>query len=128
MRLSFSLSIFKHTLFGSDLYFSDCNPLFYYGNRLRINNSTLNYDLFNVKNCIASPACNQCGADIEDVKHYVLYCPMFAALRNVLLTCAAHLLGIKWCLASDKKKIKWFLYGVSDADFHTNVNLFEYVQ
>lgn len=53
---------------------------------------------------------------------------MFAALRNVLLTSTAHLLDKNWCLASDEKKIKWLLNGVSYADFHTNVNLFKYVQ
>ena len=60
--------------------------------------SALNYDLF-TKNCSVSPACKYCNASIEDAKHF-LYCPSFAALRNILLASAAHLLGVKWLAAS----------------------------
>ena len=36
----------------------------------------------------ASPICD-CGVDSESVKHCSLYCPKYAAQRNVLLTSAA---------------------------------------
>ena len=35
-----------------------------------------------------SPICD-CGVDSESVKHCSLYCPRYAAQRNVLLTSAA---------------------------------------
>ena len=58
--------------------------------------SALNYHLFQ-KNCCPSPACALCDASIEDAKHYFLYCPSFAALReNPLLTSAERLLGNRW--------------------------------
>ena len=65
---------------------------------------------------------------MEDVKHYFLYCPMYAAHRIALFNSAAHLLGDKWLLASDKKKIECFLFGSSDLQFQSNSRLFEQVQ
>ena len=62
-------------------------------------------------------ACNYCNASIEDAKHYFLYCPSFAALRNILLASAAHLLGDTWLSASDEKRIDWLLNGVPDIEF-----------
>ena len=55
--------------------------------RLRLNNSTLNYDLF-LYNCIPSPAC-ACGYCHETSKHYLLHCPHFDVHRTHLLTSAA---------------------------------------
>ena len=99
---------------------SSCNPLYYVGNRFdsvnhsrfRCNNSTLNHDLF-IRNCVVSLACPQCNAPVEDVKHYFLYCLMYTVHRITLFTSAGHLLGDKWLLALDKKKIEspvsvWF--------------------
>ena len=63
-----------------------------------------------------------------DVKHYFLYCPSFAALREKLFTSAAQLLGNRWHYASDKKKIDWLVNGISTADFQINVRLFQLVQ
>ena len=79
---------------------------------LRLNLSALNHDLFK-RNCSASSVCRLCGALVEDVKHYFLFSPSFGA---------AHLLGDKWLLASDKKRIDLLLNGVSDLDFQSNVN------
>ena len=59
---------------------------------------------------------------------HFLYCPSFAALRNILLASASHLLGDRWLSASDKKRIDWLLNGVPDIEFQTNVNLFQSVQ
>ena len=58
---------------------------------------------------------------MEDVKHYFLHCPMYAAL-------VVHLVGDKWLLASDKKKIEYFLFGSPGLQFQSNVRLFEQVQ
>ena len=100
--------------------------LFWGRSRIRCNNSTLNRDLF-IRNYVFSPACPHCNAAVEDAKHYVLYCPMYAAHRIALFIFASHLLGDKWLLASDKKKIECFLFGSPDLQFQVNVRLFEQV-
>ena len=133
-RISSSLGIFKCNLLKL-LHFPSRSYLFYIGDRsasifrtrLRLNFSALNYHLFQ-KNCCSSPACALCDASIEDVKPYFLYCPCFAALRDKLFTSAAQLLGNRWHCASDKKKMDWFLYGMSSVDFQINVRLFQLVQ
>ena len=53
---------------------------------------------------------------------------MYVARHIPLFTSAAHLLGDKWLLASDKKKIECFLFGSPDLLFQSNVPLFEQVQ
>ena len=58
---------------------------------------------------------------MQDVKHYFLYCPSFAALFEKLFTSAAQLLGNRWHCASEKKKIDWLLNGISTADFQINL-------
>ena len=126
--ISSSPGIFKRNLLKF-LYFPSCSYLFYIGDgsasifhtRLRLNFSGLNYHLFQ-KNCCPSPACAFCDASIEDVKHYFLFCPSFAALHEKLFTSAAQLLGNRWHCASDKKKIDWLLNGIS------TVRLFQLVQ
>ena len=131
MCLSSSLGSFKKNI--SNCFCPSRNYLFFvwdrlasiFHTRLRLNFSALNYDLF-TKNCSVSPACKYCNASIEDARHYFLYCPSFAALCNILLASAAHLLGDKWL--ADKKKIDWLLNGVPDIEFQTNVNLLQSVQ
>ena len=54
---------------------------------------------------------------VEDVKHYFLFCPRFAALRETLFSSAVHLLGDRWLSASDKKEIDFLLNGVPGLDF-----------
>ena len=56
------------------------------------------------------------------MKHYFLYCPCFAALREKLFTSAAQLLGNR------KIIINRLLKGISTADFLINVRLFQLVQ
>ena len=51
--------------------------------RLRLHNSSLNFDLFQ-HNCISSPAC-ECGYYQETCKHYLLDCPRFVPNRVQLL-------------------------------------------
>ena len=64
---------------------------------------------------------------MEDVKHYFLYCSIYAAHRIALFTSVAHLMGDQ-LLVSDKKKIECFLFGSPDLQFQLNVRLFEQVQ
>ena len=62
-----------------------------YHTRLRLGFSCLREYLFRINRC-ASPFC-ACGIDIESVKHLFLFCPRYAAQRNLLLTSAANILG-----------------------------------
>ena len=79
------------------------------------NITEIKYHLFQ-KNCCPSPACALCDAPVEGAKHYFLYCPSFAALREKLFASAAQLLENRWHCASDKKKIEWFSNSISHAD------------
>ena len=63
--------------------------------RFSCNNSTLNHDLF-ITNCVVSPACPHCNAPEEDVKHYLLYCSMYAAHRIIALFISATHLRTQW--------------------------------
>ena len=47
-------------------------------------NVLANHDLF-IRNCVVSTACPHCNAPVEDVKHYFLYCPMYATHRIALM-------------------------------------------
>ena len=63
------------------------------------------------------------------MKHYFLYCPSFAALREKLFISAAQLLGNRWHGASKiRNKIDRLLKGISTADFVINVSLFQLAQ
>ena len=63
-------------------------------------------------------------APIEDPKHYSLYCPSIAALREKWFASAAQLAGNRWHCASDKKKIDWLLNVFLPMIFDTNVIFF----
>ena len=54
---------------------------------------------------------------LKIAKHSFLFCPGFAALREILFASAAHLLGDRWLSASYKGKIDWLLNGVLGIDF-----------
>ena len=111
---------FKIPAFSISLFCIGDRLAWIFYTRSRLNFSALNYHLFQ-KNCCPSPACALCDASIEDVKHYFLYCPSFAALCEKLFTSAAKLLGNRWHCASDKEKIDWLLNGISTADFQINL-------
>ena len=54
--------------------------------------SSLREYLYKINRCV-SPFC-ECGLDSESVKHFsVLFCPRYAAHRNLLLISAARILG-----------------------------------
>ena len=80
----------------------------------------------NINRC-ASPFC-ECGLDTESVKHFFLFCPRYAAQRNLLLTSAANILGETWSSSSDAKKLNFLLYGVKSANYDINCALFREVQ
>ena len=97
-----------------------------YHTRLRLGFSCLREYLFKINRC-ASPFC-ECGLDIESVKHFFLFCPRYAAQRNLLLTSAANILGETWSSSSDAKKLNFLLYGVKSANYNINCALFREVQ
>ena len=134
VRNSVSLPTFKaklrSTLFPHcynklfDFYFS--RHAFIFHTRLRLGFSCLREYLFKINRC-ASPFC-ECGLDIESVKHFFLFCPRYAAQRNLLLTSAANILGETWSSSSDAKKLNFLLYGVKSANYNINCALFREVQ
>ena len=107
-------------------YIGDC-PASISHTCLRLNFRPLKYHLFQ-KNCCLSPACPLFDTPGEDPKHYFLYCPSFAALLEKLFASGAQLLGNRWHCPSDKKRVYWFLNGISHDDLDTNDMFFRYVQ
>ena len=76
---------------------------------LRLDACALNYYLFRIGKKVFS-AC-LCGADHETVKHFLIKCPFYAALRFHLLTCAATLFAERWSNISDSTLLNSFLNG-----------------
>ena len=134
VRNSVSLPTFKAKL-RSTLFPHSYNKLFDFSfsrrasidhTRLRLGFSCLREYLFKINRC-ASPFC-ECGLDSESVKHFFLFCPKYAAQRNVLFTSAATILGETWSSSSDARKINFLLYGVKSVNFDINCALFREVQ
>ena len=84
--------------------------------RLRCNNSTPNYDLF-IRNCVVSPACPHCNAPVEDVKHYFLHCPMYAAHRIALFTLLPTYCEINGCWLRTRKRLNIFCLDLRICNF-----------
>ncbi|XP_015761479.1 PREDICTED: uncharacterized protein LOC107355163 [Acropora digitifera] len=134
VRNSVSLPTFKAKL-RSTLFPHSYNKLFDFSlsrrasidhTRLRLGFSCLREYLFKINRC-ASPFC-ECGLDSESVKHFFLFCPRYAAQRNVLFTSAATILGETWSSSSDARKINFLLYGVKSVNYDVNCVLFREVQ
>ena len=62
------------------------------------------------------------------MKQFFLFCPRYAAQRNVLFTSAATILGETWSSSSDAGKINFLLYGVKSVNYDINCALFREVQ
>ena len=134
VRNSVSLPTFKAKL-RSTLFPHSYNKLFDFSlsrrasidhTRLRLGFSCLREYLFKINRC-ASPFC-ECGLESESVKHFFLFCPRYAAQRNVLFTSAATFLGETWSSSSDARKINFLLYGVKSVNYDVNCVLFREVQ
>ena len=99
LRNSISLPTFKAKLrsilfphcFNKSFDYSFSRRASIYHTRFSLGFSCLREYLFRINRC-ASPFC-ECGIDIESVKHSFLFCPSYAAQRNLLLTSAANILG-----------------------------------
>ena len=57
-----------------------------------------------------------------------LFCPRYAAQRNLLLTSASRIFGETWPSSSDARKINFFLFGVKSVNYDINCTLFREVQ
>ena len=83
IRNSVSLPTFKaklrSTLFSHSYYKSSISHT-----RFRLGFSYLREYLFKINRCAS--LFRECGLDSELVKHFFLFCPRYAAQRNVLLT------------------------------------------
>ena len=111
LQYSISLLIFKGKL-RFYIFPHTYNKLFDYSisiqasilhTRLRLGYCALNDYLFKI-NCSSSHKC-RCGLANETVKHFVLFCPLFAAPRAGLFTSAAQIYGDHWSQSNDKRKI-----------------------
>ena len=68
--------------------------------------------IFLKSTCSSSPK-GRCGLANETVKHFVLFCPLFAAQRARLFTSAAQIYGDHWTQSNDKRKIEYLLNCIS---------------
>ena len=133
IRSSRSIAIFKNSVTRLHKFVAP-NPLYYIGDRLpailhtrlRLSNSTLNYDLY-LKNCVSSSFC-ACGFPKETTAHFFFDCDRYAVIRNTLVTSAASLLGAAWSGAGKGTRLKWLLCGIGNVSIDTNINLFLSVQ
>ena len=92
--------------------------------RLRLGFSCLREYLFKINSCV-SPIC-ECSFDSESMKHFFLYCPRYAAQRDVLTS--ANILSETWSSSSDAKKLNFLLYGVESVNYDVNCAFFREVQ
>ena len=129
-----SLNVFKNSMVNY-LNLPHYNPLFDFSldryssivhTRLRLNCCALNYYLFRI-NCVPYPGCI-CGFQDETINHYFLYCPRFAALRQILLSSVAQYFNDTWRHMSDSQKVNTLLFGSSQLSFQENIVIFCQVQ
>ena len=74
-----------------------------------------------------SPICEY-SFDSESLTHFFLFCPRYAAQRDVLLTSAATVLGETRSSSGDARKLFFLLYGVESVNYEINCALFHEVQ
>ena len=115
-------------------YIPPVNRLVYLGDRyvsalhtrLRLNNCGLNHYLF-LMNYVRSPSFT-CGALSEDVTHYLLFCPRFAALRVSMLTSVMRLAENVWNVLNISQQVDILLHGSRNLSFEANAAIFSEVQ
>ena len=139
VRFSPSLSIFKSSLNNitklpspPDWFHTGSRFANILHTRLRLNNPALNAYLFRTGR---SPTCScECGYKTENIKHFVLDCPLYAAQRGRLLVDIRNLLapGIHPNMLIDLDSthlLKLLIHGSDDQDNRTNIaicNAFQY--
>jgi hypothetical protein len=78
-------------------------------------------------NCVLSSSCT-CGALSEDVTHYLLFCPRFAALRVSVLTSVMHLAGNVWNVLNISQQVDILVHRSRNLRFEVNAAIFSEVQ
>ena len=114
LKLRSRSTLFDHS-YNKLFDFSFSRRATIYRTSLRLGFSCLRGYLFKINRC-ASPFC-ECCLDSESVKQFLLFCPRYAAQRNLLLTSAASILDETWSSSSDARKII-FLYGVKSVNYN----------
>ena len=94
--------------------------------------SALNYHRFSY-NFIDYKNCSLCDAPVEDLEHFLFYCPIFLTQRQHMLTGITNIIapGCHWSLLLDlsKEHLKSIiLYGSPDLHSENNVAVFKIVQ
>ena len=123
-----SLPKFKKELQKLDRFNVHCIPKYYfYGPRklnviltqLRCSASFLNYDLYRA-HILTDPSC-QCGADVEDAKHFLLECPRYVNIRTTLLH------NLNWLSDEVNISVELLTCGNSDLSDINNEKIFKCV-
>jgi hypothetical protein len=78
-------------------------------------------------NCIESPSCI-CGAFKEDVTHYLMFCPCFAALHDSMLSSIVQNAGNNWLSLSLSQQVDSLLNGLPMLNFDANSAIFTAVR
>ena len=68
------------------------------------------------------------GLQDETINHYFLYCPRFAALRQILLSSVAQYFNDTWRHMSDSQKVNILLFGSLVGYFRPNVDIYKNVK
>ncbi len=139
IRTSPSLPIFKRNLKDNsslpqppDWFYTGSRYANILHTRLRLNNPALNFYLFHTGR---SPTCScECGYRAENINHFVLDCPLYAAQRDRLLADIRNLLtpGINPNMLIDLDSthlLRLLLRGSDELDNPTNIaicNIFQY--
>ena len=77
--------------------------------RLRVGMSKLNAHAFKIQK-VDSPHC-QCGSKLENVRHYLLHCPLYTQLRQQLFDSISLIISEHFATKSDEEKLALMLHG-----------------
>jgi hypothetical protein len=102
--------------------------------RMRMGLSALNFHRFTY-NFIDNPKCLNCNSSCEDVYHYMLSCPRYAAERSILLTQLAQLYPLYIqndelveSVTMRRSFLKSIVYGESELNYEQNVCVLNHVK
>ena len=75
-------------------------------------------------NCVPYHGSISCGFQDETINHYFLYCPRFAALRQILVPSVAQYFNNTWRHMSHSQKVNILLFRSSQLSFQENIVIF----
>jgi hypothetical protein len=91
----------------------------YYFNSAKNSALFLNFDLFRV-GIVSDPSC-RCGAALENLKHFVLNCPIYIQARTILI---GNINRVTTCYTLD---IEFLICGNDNLTYEQNCIIFKYV-